>query len=132
MDHFRQSYSELVKVLERAARRGSQLLPWVVLALVAIATLPPSRLSAQSDAPAEMVSPQPGSTLTSSTVTFTWTSGSGVSQYWLWIGSRQGDGDLYTQSQGTSLSTTMSGLPTATPIYVRLWSLIAGNWQYID
>jgi hypothetical protein len=113
-------------------RRASQLFFWVAMALVVAATLPPSRLAAQSDAPAEMVSPQPGSTLTSSTVTFTWTSGNGVSQYWLWIGSQPGGADIYTQSQGTNLSTTVSGLPTTTAIYVRLWSQIGGNWQYND
>ena len=36
---------------------------------------------------AAMTSPVPGSTLTSSTVTFRWNTGTGVSQYWLSIGS---------------------------------------------
>ena len=79
-----------------------------------------------------MVSPVAGSLLSSSTVTFTWTTGTGVSQYWLWVSTVQGDGNIYSQSQGTSLSRTVSGIPTGAPVYVRVWSLIGGTWQYID
>src|SRR5206468_8170781 len=53
---------------------------------------------------AQMVSPVPGSLLSSSTVTFTWTSGAGVSQYWLWVSMVPGGGDIYTQSRSAELS----------------------------
>jgi hypothetical protein len=81
---------------------------------------------------AQMISPAPGSVLSSPAVTFTWTTGTGVSQYWLWVGTSLGGSDLYTRTQGTGLSVTINGLPTTAPVYVRLWSLINGNWQYID
>ncbi len=35
---------------------------------------------------AVLTTPTPGSTLSSTTVTFGWTTGSGVSQYWLYVG----------------------------------------------
>jgi hypothetical protein len=81
-----------------------------------------------------ITSPSPGSTLTSSSVTFQWSAGVGVSNYFLDLGSAVGGSDLYHQSQGTTnLSVTVSGLPTdGRIIYARLWSYIAGNWQYSD
>jgi hypothetical protein len=82
---------------------------------------------------AQMVSPTPGSTLTSSTVTFTWDSGTNVSQYHLYIGTTAGGANIYSLNQGAGLSVTVSGLPAnASTLYVRLWSLIAGNWGYND
>jgi hypothetical protein len=81
---------------------------------------------------AQMASPVPGATFSSSTVTFQWTSGTGVSQYWLWVGSHPDDGDIYSQNQRTSRSATVHGLPTTTPVYVRLWSRIGGVWQWVD
>ena len=84
-------------------------------------------------APAQMTSPTPGSTLTSSVVTFTWSAGSGVSEYWLEIGTSPGGYEFYTQSQGASLSVTVSGLSTnGSTLYVRLWSKISGVWQSND
>jgi hypothetical protein len=73
----------------------------------------------------------PGTPLTSS-VTFTWQHGTAASQYWLWVSTVEGDGNLYSQSQGTDLSATVAGVPTNTRVYVRLWSLVAGEWQFID
>ncbi len=80
-----------------------------------------------------MTSPTPGSTLTSSVVTFTWSVGSGVSEYWVYIGTSPGGYEFYTQSQGASLAVTVSGLPTnGSTLYVRLWSQISGVWQWND
>ncbi len=82
---------------------------------------------------AQMTSPAPGSTLTSSVVTFTWSVGSGVSEYWVYIGTSPGGYEFYTQSQGASLSVTVSGLSTnGSTLYVRLWSKISGVWQSND
>jgi serine protease len=79
-----------------------------------------------------MTSPAPGSTLPGSSVTFAWTAGSGVTEYWLHVGSTPGGSDLYNRTQGSTLSGTVTGLPTdGRPLYVRLWSLI-GAWQWID
>ena len=81
------------------------------------------------DNKAKMISPPSGSTLTSGTVTFTWTTGTGVSQYALWAGSTRDSHDLYA-AVVTGTSTTVT-LPTdRRPIYVRLYSMINGAWAY--
>ena len=81
---------------------------------------------------AVLTTPVPGSTLPGASVTFGWTPGIGVTQYFLYLGSALGTNDLFGQSQ-TSLSVTVSGLPTdGRTIYVRLWSLLAGIWRFND
>ena len=66
-------------------------------------------------------------------MTFTWSKGCQATDYWLSVGTTPGGTDLYHQSQGSSLSGTVGGLPTAgQPVYVRLWSLISGAWQFND
>jgi hypothetical protein len=81
---------------------------------------------------AQMIAPAPSSTLTSSTVTFQWTGGTGVSQYWLTVGSTAGAQDFYSQGL-TGLSTTASALPTdGRTVYARLWSRLDGGWLYND
>jgi hypothetical protein len=83
--------------------------------------------------PAAMTSPVPGSTLPGSSVTFSWTTGVGVSQYYLYVGSSLGSYDLYAASQGASTSGTVIGLPTdSRALYVRLWSLTVLGWQFRD
>ena len=80
-----------------------------------------------------ILSPTPGSTLTSSTVTFTWSSGSGVSAYWLEVGTTPGGNQIYPGSPVTNLSATVLGVPTnGSTVYVRLWSLLSGGWQSRD
>jgi hypothetical protein len=83
---------------------------------------------------AQMTTPAPGSTLAATTVQFQWTGGNGVSQYWLTLGTNGvGGNNLYTQDQGTNLSASVTGLPSnGSTVYVRLWSVINGAWQYID
>ena len=60
------------------------------------------RDSAPTTAKAQITGPQPGSTLISSTVTFSWNTGSGVTQYWLDVGTTLGGTQIYSQSQGAS------------------------------
>ena len=82
--------------------------------------------------PAQITSPTPGSTFTSPTV-FSWNAGSGVSQYWLYVGTTQGGNQLYDQDWGTNRSATVTGLPTnGRTIHVRLWSKIGANWPFVD
>jgi len=84
-------------------------------------------------AKASMSSPTPGSTFTSSSVTFSWSSGTGVSQYFLYLGNTVGANDIYGQSQGTNRSVTVSSIPAdGRTIYVRLWSLLSTGWQFND
>jgi hypothetical protein len=82
---------------------------------------------------AVMQTPAPGSALTGTTVTFTWSAGSGVSSYWLEVGTTLGGRNLYPGANTTALSATVSGLPAnGSVVYVRLWSRIGAAWQYND
>ena len=86
--------------------------------------------------PANVTSPANGSTFTSSSVTFQWSAGGGVTQYWLSISKvGAGGGDLYNSDPGPGLVTskTITGLPTdGSTIYVRLYSHIGGTWPSRD
>jgi len=82
---------------------------------------------------AVMLSPTPGSPLTTSTVTFTWSAGVGPTEYWLDVGNSIGSGDIYAGNQGTATSKTVTSIPTdGRPLYVRLWSKISGVWVNND
>jgi hypothetical protein len=81
----------------------------------------------------EMISPVPGSTLPGSSVTFQWTAGQDVKQFWLMIGLWPGGNTLYSADQGLLTSAPVSGLPVdGRTIYVRLWSYIDNQWVYND
>jgi hypothetical protein len=85
-----------------------------------------------SSGPALMISPVPGSTLPSSTVTFKWSAGTGVTDYDLYVGTTEGGSDIFNAGilpPGT-LSQTVTGIPTnGSTIYVTLWSYISNSWQ---
>ena len=83
-------------------------------------------------AKAAMISPTPGSTTTGGRATFTWSTGSAVTQYSLWIGNTLGGTNLLNfLTTGTSVTAT--NLPkNGRTIYVRLWSMINTVWQYTD
>jgi 6-phosphogluconolactonase (cycloisomerase 2 family) len=84
--------------------------------------------------PAVLTSPTPGSTLTSSSATFQWTAGTGVTQYVLGIGSTGvGSYNLFNSTPITATQASVTGLPTnGTTLYARIYSLINGAWQYND
>src|SRR3984957_3931864 len=79
---------------------------------------------------AVMTSPTPGSTFTSSSVTFTWTAGAGASAYWIDVGSATGAHDYYASgSLGNVQTLTVNGLPTnGSQVFVTLYSLVSGTW----
>ena len=81
-----------------------------------------------------MSTPTPGSALTGTSATFTWTAGTGNSQYWLYVGTNIGGAQYYNASTGTSLSATVTGLPAnGQTLYVRLWWLPSGGaWASAD
>jgi hypothetical protein len=82
---------------------------------------------------ASMTSPAPNTNLTSSSVTFQWNAGTGVSQYWLSVGTSPAGTDIFTQSTGATQQATVNGIPiTGRTVYVRLWSLIGSTWSYHD
>jgi hypothetical protein len=69
---------------------------------------------------AMLTSPTPGSTLTSSTATFTWSPATG--------GTGAGSSNLYNSGHISGTSVTVTGLPTnGEPIYAELWSYIANS-----
>jgi hypothetical protein len=83
--------------------------------------------------PAQMIAPAAGSTLASSTQTFSWTAGTGVASYRLDVGTTVGANNLYAGTAGTSLSAAVSGLPTTGgTLWARLSSNINGAWQSAD
>ena len=81
-----------------------------------------------------MSTPTPGSTLTSNTVKFTWTAGTGVSAYDLHLSAvAPGGYDLYVSGHITGTSVTVNGLPSnGETIYARLYSIINGATVYND
>jgi len=88
-------------------------------------------IAAGTAAPAQMISPAPGSKLSGTTATFTWSAGTGVEAYELWLGSADGKSDLYFGESATQLAMTAGKLPNnGGAIYARLYSKIDGVWQY--
>ncbi len=80
---------------------------------------------------AVMQTPTPGSTLTGSSATFTWTAGQNDTAYWLDISAiAPGGNDVYSSGNlGNVLTKTVSGLPTnGGTLYVTLYSLAGGQW----
>jgi hypothetical protein len=79
-----------------------------------------------------MQSPTPGSTFTSSSVTFTWSAGS-ASAYFLFVGSSLHTADIYNSGVVTVHSITVSKIPTdGRTIYVTLGSQVNGSWSTKD
>jgi Lactonase, 7-bladed beta-propeller len=79
---------------------------------------------------AAMQTPTPGSTLSGTTATFTWSSDSSATAYWVDIGSSAGGNDIYSSGNlGTALTTTVYTLPAnGNTIYVSLYSYVGGQW----
>jgi hypothetical protein len=80
---------------------------------------------------AVMQAPVPNSTLSSSSVTFTWSAGTSATAYWIDIGGAAGGNNYYSSGNlGNVLTTNASGLPTdGSTVYVTLYSLVSGAWQ---
>src|SRR6202162_1780021 len=98
----------------------------VALAVLALNLFSIRHLPAQT---AQMVSPSPGSTFPSSSVTFNWSAGS-ASAYLLLVGTSLNKGDIYTSGQISVLSATVSRIPTdGRTIYVTLGSKVSGSWS---
>lgn len=93
-----------------------------------------------------ITNPAPGSTLTTSSVTFQWSAPDpNVTGYELSVGTNLfaisegavgGDpatGGIFHQNVGKNLSVTVNDIPiTGEPIYVRLWFNIGNNWSTLD
>jgi hypothetical protein len=82
---------------------------------------------------AALISPAPGSTLAGASVPFSWTTGTGALQYWLYVGTSVGASNIWNQDQGTATSRTVTGLPTdGSTVYTRLWTRFTSGWQFND
>jgi hypothetical protein len=83
---------------------------------------------------ATLTSPAPSSTLTGSSVTFTWSAGTGVTLSYLLLGSNGvGSDNLYNSGYTTHKSVNVTGLPiNGETVYARLYSYIGGDWHYLD
>lgn len=115
----------------RAASTPSQQMDAALSVRDALRTLgSPGPRTAQKG---EITSPAPGSTLPGGAVTFQWTAGQGVQQFWLMIGLWPGGNTIYSADQGLLTSAPVTGLPTdGRTLYVRLWSYIDNQWVYND
>jgi uncharacterized protein GlcG (DUF336 family) len=105
---------------------NAPMTPRICLALLLVDLLSVRELPAQM---AQMLSPPPGSTFVSSSVTFNWSAGSATA-YLLLVGSALNKADIYTSGQINTLSATVSNIPTdGGTIYVTLGSKVNGSWS---
>jgi hypothetical protein len=82
-----------------------------------------------SDPRGQITTPTPGSTLTSTTQTFNWTTGQNATEYWLDVGTAAGLGNV-SAGAVTATSKQVTNIPCLnTPIFVRLWTKSGGNYQ---
>jgi subtilase family serine protease len=83
---------------------------------------------------AAIASPQPGTPLPGTTATFTWSPGTGVANYELYVGTSVGTYNIHgTGVLYNTTSATVSGLPSnGETIYVRLYSGNSSGWQFTD
>ncbi len=72
--------------------------------------------------PPTMNSPAPGSTITTSSVTFTGGHTGQDEGHWLSVGTSVGGENIYNQSMGSGHTATVSGLPSSGTLHVRYWT----------
>jgi len=82
----------------------------------------------------ELTSPAPSSTLTGSSIKFTWSAVSGISAYDLHLSAVSPGGyDLYVSGHVTTTSATVKDIPlNGKKIYARLYSIKSGVTYYND
>ena len=79
-----------------------------------------------------LLSPEPSSKLTGSTVAFT-RSNTGAASYWLDVSLQQGTGDIFAGTFNASTTLSVSNIPSGSrTIYVRLWTQLNSGWQWIE
>jgi hypothetical protein len=95
------------------------------------ATKPRADASTVTDFRAQLIAPL-GSVPLPPVQTFSWTTGSGASEYYLWVGSCYHCTDLVAEDQGLKLSRTVDLPNDGRIVYVTLFTYIQGYWYYID
>jgi hypothetical protein len=81
---------------------------------------------------AQLISPEDGDTLAAGATTFSWTTVPAAIAYWLDIGTAAAASDVYSATQALATATTVTGLPSGTTLFARLWTLRAGAWTFVD
>lgn len=86
-----------------------------------------------SATPPAITAPAPGSTLTGSSATFTWTPGVWVTNYLLDVGTTgQGSSNVYAGAVTKNTSVMVSNIPTnGVPLYVRFGYQAGPTWKYL-
>jgi hypothetical protein len=88
-----------------------------------------------SPTPAVLTTPTPNTLnpLSSTSVAFVWTPGNSATHFELWVGTTVGSSNLYNSGSVTVTTETVSNLPdNGKKLYVRLYYLINGAWEYTD
>jgi hypothetical protein len=78
--------------------------------------------------------PADSSTLTAASQTFSWDGTDDITEYWLYLGTSEGEKDILDSGTlGTAPSTTVNGLPAdGSTVYARLWHKEGGSWLSTD
>lgn len=92
----------------------------------------PTPTPAPAQVAAAMISPAPGSTISSPSTTFSWSAATGADEYFLYVGTSRGSNNIYGRSQGLNRSVTVANLPAGRTVYVRLWTRDNSTWRYVD
>jgi hypothetical protein len=84
--------------------------------------------------PAALTTPAPGTTLSGTSVTFTWTPGNAATLFQLFVGTTGvGSHDVYNSGPVKVDSEGVGGLPSnGETVYVRLYWLIGSTWRTAD
>ena len=78
---------------------------------------------------AAITSPTQSSTLPGPTVTFTWTAGTGATEYWLDVGTAPFVGNIFGGSVGAVTSKQVGGLPAdGSTVYATIYTKINGSY----
>lgn len=82
---------------------------------------------------AAVLTPAQGSTLTGSSVGFTWSAAAGADAYYIWAGNAVGASNYYNAGQALNTSGTVTGLPVdGSTVYLRLFTYTHNQWLFND
>ena len=101
--------------------------------VISLAVLWMTSFSAGQQTGPQMISPVPGSTLSASLATFTWSPVAGASEYSLMVGTAKGLSDIHPEVMTSATQQPVSRIPTdGSTVYVRLGTSIRGAAFYSD